>query len=508
MVGRDFHPPEGGSAMTQHHFHKLTERQIGALSADGLYSDGGNLFVQVRGASKTWVFRFVSPTTGARRAMGLGSVHTVAKELARDRARELRLQVQAGKDPIDEQTKLRHEAELARAKELTFRQVAQEWLDAKDAQWERQTAVNIRRQLENYVFPRIGELSIRLLDMRRPDNSAVNLVFGILKPIWQTKTATAKNLLWILEGILSYARASNLIAGDNAADIKGPLGHKLPKIESFYIPKRHAALPHQEIAKFVAELRSYTSPKLVGPVSKKFKCSICERPDVEEINKARNLGASGADLARKFNANLPDMERHLAHTNKPDKRPIASWCLEFLILTAVRREQATSAKWAEIDLEAKVWRCTEHKSKKKTQQDYVVPLSNQALDILYAMKKRQDLRGQKSEYVFVQDGLDVRPLSPVTINAHMKKSLKRRDCTPHGFRSTFGEWSVEHGYDERDSEMALGHVVGNSVRNIYKRNAERIEQRRLMMQAWADYCGRTEPVPAEVILFRQAKVRK
>ena len=87
----------------------------------------------------------------------------------------------------------------------------------------------------------------------------------------------------------------------------------------------------------------------------------------------------------------------------------------------------------------------------------------------------------------------------------MKKSLKRTDCTPHGFRSTFGEWSVDHGYDERDSEMALGHVVGTAVRNIYKRNAERIEQRRPMMQAWADYCGRTKPVPAGVIQFNRAK---
>jgi hypothetical protein len=48
-------------------------------------------------------------------------------------------------------------------------------------------------------------------------------------------------------------------------------------------------------------------------------------------------------------------------------------------------------------------------------------------------------------------------------------------------------------------------MVGSSVRTIYKRNAARIEPRRLVMQAWADYCDRIEPLPAEVIPFRQAK---
>ena len=342
--------------------------------------------------------------------------------------------------------------------------------------------------------------------MRAGDNSAVDLIYRTLKPLWQTKTATAQNLLWILEGILDYAKARNWIAGDNAAAIKGPLGYLLPKIETFYVPKRHPALPHQEIGKLMAQVRGYVwNKELLPPVSKRFRCSICEGPNAEEIAELRGEGASSADLARKFSFNLHTMDRHVEHIEKPNRRPIASYCLEFLILTAVRREQATSARWDEIDMENKVWRCTRHKSKKKTGLDYVVPLSDAAMDVLFAMKKRQKIRGRAAEYVFVHDGLEVRPLHPVTLNAHMKRSLRRDDCTPHGSRYTFGEWSVEHGYDERDSEMALGHIVGNTVRNIYKRNAERIEQRRPMMQAWADYCGRTEPLPAAVIPFRHAK---
>jgi integrase len=76
---------------------------------------------------------------------------------------------------------------------------------------------------------------------------------------------------------------------------------------------------------------------------------------------------------------------------------------------------------------------------------------------------------------------------------------------PHGFRTTFKGWAVEHGYPDDDSEMALAHTVGTSVRNIYARHAHRIEPRRLMMQSWADYCGRTEPLDAKIIPMRSAK---
>jgi hypothetical protein len=48
-------------------------------------------------------------------------------------------------------------------------------------------------------------------------------------------------------------------------------------------------------------------------------------------------------------------------------------------------------------------------------------------------------------------------------------------------------------------------MIGTKVRNIYKRHAQRIEQRRPMMKAWAKYCNRTEPLPAKVVPLRQAK---
>jgi hypothetical protein len=69
----------------------------------------------------------------------------------------------------------------------------------------------------------------------------------------------------------------------------------------------------------------------------------------------------------------------------------------------------------------------------------------------------------------------------------------------------FKTWAVEHNYPETDSEMALAHKIGDPVRNIYARFAQKIEPRRLMMQDFADYCDRTEPLPSAVIPFKHKK---
>jgi integrase len=234
-------------------------------------------------------------------------------------------------------------------------------------------------------------------------------------------------------------------------------------------------------------------------------CSICESPIAEAIALARRVGTPGNILASRFEMPRHTMWRHLEHIGMPFRRYVSGYCLEFLILTAVRRKQAASINWAHIDWEDKVWVCPNHKTKKKTRQDYVVPLSNAAMAVLDSMKERQEAAGVFHENGFVFLGDKGRCLSPQALNGCLTEMKCDKHITVHGFRTAFGDWSVDHGFDERDSEMALGHTIGNSVRNIYKRNAQRIEPRRLIMESWAEYCNRPEPMPADVIPFRSAK---
>ena len=183
--------------------------------------------------------------------------------------------------------------------------------------------------------------------------------------------------------------------------------------------------------------------------------------------------------------------------------------IEFLVLTAVRKDQVRMARWEEFDPEKEIWICSEHKTKKKTGQDYVVPLSKQAMAVLERMRQRQAAEGAQSAYVF-PSGIgrgprsrrgDDRPTALASSNYFLESNL-HGDYAP---RLPHHLQGVEHRArsSRRGIEMALGHIVGNTVRNIYARFAQKIEPRRLMMQAWADYCDRTEALPGDVIQFRR-----
>lgn len=73
----------------------------------------------------------------------------------------------------------------------------------------------------------------------------------------------------------------------------------------------------------------------------------------------------------------------------------------------------------------------------------------------------------------------------------MPDTLKRLGAdglTVHGFRSTFRDWAAEiTDYPRELAEAALGHVLSDKTEAAYQRG-DRIEKRRQMMAAWADYC--------------------
>ena len=63
----------------------------------------------------------------------------------------------------------------------------------------------------------------------------------------------------------------------------------------------------------------------------------------------------------------------------------------------------------------------------------------------------------------------------------------RGNYVPHGFRSSFRDWSGEVSSLPRDVvEMALAHLGENRVEAAYRRG-DLFAKRRQMMQAWAEY---------------------
>ena len=150
--------------------------------------------------------------------------------------------------------------------------------------------------------------------------------------------------------------------------------------------------------------------------------------------------------------------------------------------------------WADIDLEAKEWR----PYVSKTDFYHIVPLSTQAIAILNEIKP---LTGS-GKYVFPSSRGDGRPMSDNTIRTALKSLGYDSDImTAHGFRTTASTLLNEQGWSPDAIERQLAHSPRDQVRAAYNR-AQYLEERRRMMQSWADYLDKLKN-GAQVIEFKK-----
>ena len=145
-------------------------------------------------------------------------------------------------------------------------------------------------------------------------------VLACLKPIWTTKPETASRVRGRIEKVLDAAKARGLRTAENPARWRGHLDHLLPKPGKL-TRGHHAAMPYKDVPAFVAALR--------------------------------------------------------------ERSGVAALALEFAILTAARSGEVLGARWAEMDLEAKVW--TVPGNRMKAGRVHRVPLSGRALEIVKAL---------------------------------------------------------------------------------------------------------------------------
>ncbi|WP_020157046.1 tyrosine-type recombinase/integrase [Methylobacter marinus] len=135
-------------------------------------------------------------------------------------------------------------------------------------------------------------------------------------------------------------------------------------------------------------------------------------------------------------------------------------------------------EWAGIDIEAKEWRYLAS----KTGINHIVPLSSQAIKILTELRP---VTGH-SEYVFPKGSDHNKPMSKRTIqNALQIMGYDDIHCA-HGFRTTASTLLNEQGWSPDAIERQLCHMPKDAVRAAYNR-AQYLDERRKMMQAWADY---------------------
>jgi integrase len=283
---------------------KLTARKVETVKP-GKYSDGGNLYLIVSetGARK-WVLRFT--WRGRAKEMGLGSAASVPLADAREKAAGARRKIAQGLNPIDER---KRDGGIP-----TFGEMADDVREALSAGFRNEKhKAQWKSTLETYAAP---------LRAKPVDTIATDDVLAVLKSIWTTKAETASRVRGRIEKVLDAAKAKGFRDGENPARWRGHLDHLLPR-PSKLSRGHHAAMPYDEVAAFIAELRT--------------------------------------------------------------REATSAMALELCILTAARSGEILGMRWSEIDLDKKIW--TVPAKRMKAGREHRVPLSPRAVAILGNLTK-------------------------------------------------------------------------------------------------------------------------
>lgn len=167
--------------------------------------------------------------------------------------------------------------------------------------------------------------------------------------------------------------------------------------------------------------------------------------------------------------------------------PTLRLALKFILLTGVRKGEFIDATWDEVDFDAERW--TIPAARMKAGKAHVVPLSEQALDILTAFRSCFGA----SRYLHPGRYDHDLPISNATLNRVIDATVERiREDDPefqsfgvHDLRRTFSTQLNRMQFDDRWIELALAHAPRNRIAATYNVN-KYVRERAIMLQAWGD----------------------
>ena len=149
--------------------------------------------------------------------------------------------------------------------------------------------------------------------------------------------------------------------------------------------------------------------------------------------------------------------------------------------TICRPGEIRQAEWSEIDFENKEWRIPAEKMKMK--RVHIVPLSRQAVELLHFLQKFTG----KNKWLFPSARNNGKPMSNNAVRVALRSMVYTNDdMTAHGFRAMASTRLNEMGWSADVIERQLAHSDNNAVRAAYN-HAEYLDERKKMMQFWADY---------------------
>ena len=221
-----------------------------------------------------------------------------------------------------------------------------------------------------------------------------------------------------------------------------------------------------------------------------IRIALAERPRVEHF-------------ACIDTAELPVFLRAVTAYQDLDKvSPIGIAALRLLMLTTTRTSEVRFSKWADFDLDAGCWVIPEEQQGRKgkigKRNPHAVPLCTQAVKIL---RDLYPVTGQ-GEYVFPNRNQQGKVISENTVLKIIETIGYKGKMTGHGFRSLARSILGDMGHRWEVLEAMLSHALVNQTAAAYVRTTY-FEERRGIMQQWADYLAGVEQ-GADVIPFNKA----
>ncbi|QIQ20244.1 tyrosine-type recombinase/integrase [Zophobihabitans entericus] len=314
---------------------------------------------------------------------------------------------------------------VARQVGKRFEETARSWwiYQGKLSGWSESYSHSIVRAIETYLFPVLKNRLVVSLKTQ-------DLLLALKAVERKGYLDTVIRLKYCLTSIMRYALQNGIIEYNPALDLQGAV--QSPK------KKHYPALPLERL------------PELF------------ERIDLYSQGRARQLTL----LALKLN-----------------------------IYLFVRSSELRLARWNEIDLERAMWIIPDNREplegvrysyRGAKMSEYLVPLSTQAVSLF---REVQEMTGE-NELIFPCLGRPHRPLSENTINQALRRLGydTQTEICGHGLRTIACGALNESGQWSTDAiERQMSHQERNSVRAAYIHKAQFIDERKRMMQWWADY---------------------
>ncbi|HCT3457056.1 TPA: integrase arm-type DNA-binding domain-containing protein [Escherichia coli] len=386
-------------------------------------TDGFGMFLRVTPKGSKY-WQMAYRFEGKQKLFSIGVYPAVSLSDARQRRDEARRLLAQGIDPNAKKQAEVKELKAKRDNTRSFRTVAKAWFSTK-TKWSDDYGDAVWKRLETYVFPVIGDKDVAELDTG-------DLLVPVKKVEALGYLEVAMRIQQYITAILRHAVQQKLIRHNPAYDMEGAV--QKPQTE------HRPALELEEIPQLLNKIAEY---------------------------KGRRLTI----LAIQLN-----------------------------LMIFIRSSELRFARWSEIDFKSKLWVIPEQREAienvkhstrgAKMKRKHFVPLCKQAMKILKEIRQLTYEEGHDDGLIFTGCYDSFKPMSENTINKALRNMgyNTKQDICGHGFRTLACSALIESGLWSEDAvELQMSHKESNSVRAAYTHKAKHLDQRRLMLQWWADF---------------------